>query len=266
MFKNSSILECWTTLSALSSLTKKIRLGTMASCNSFRNPALLAKMAATVDVISNGRLELAIGAGAQESEHVAYGLSFPNPRVRIDRLREAIEIIKKMWSEEKASYSGKYYQIQEAVCMPKPLQNPHPPITIAGGGEKLTLKVTAKHADRYDWGHLPSIAVYKRKLAVLKDYCQAISRDFQGIEKSCWPSGQVFFHPEKIGTGKRPLPQKSRKTLADESIFIGTPQEFMRLIQQYEDLGVTFFMLFFGDLPSVNGLKLFAETIIKEIK
>jgi len=258
MYKNSSILECWTTLSALSSITNRIRLGTMASCNSFRNPALLAKMASTVDVISNGRLELAIGAGAQEPEHTAYGIPFPSPKSRIDRMDEAVEVIKKMWTEEKANYSGKYYHIQEAVCEPKPRQKPRPPITIAGGGEKLTLKVTAKHADRYDWGYLPSPAVFKQKLAVLQDYCQAIDRDSQEIEKSCWPAGQIFIHHEE---NERKLTNVLPET--ETASFTGTPQELMGLIKQYQDLGVTFFMLFFGDLPNVECLRLFADAFIR---
>jgi F420-dependent oxidoreductase-like protein len=259
MYKNSSILECWTTLSALSSITNRIRLGTMASCNSFRNPALLAKMASTVDVISNGRLELAIGAGAQEPEHTAYGIPFPSPKDRIDRMDEAVEVIKKMWTEEKASYSGKYYQIKEAVCEPKPQQKPHPPITIAGGGKKLTLKVTAKHADRYDWGYLPSPAVFKHKLSVLQDYCRAINRDFQEIEKSCWPAGQIFIHREE---NERKLTNMLPET--EMASFTGTPQELMGLIKQYQDSGVTFFMLFFGDLPNVDSLRLFANAFIKK--
>ena len=260
MYKNSSILECWTTLSALSSITNRIRLGTMASCNSFRNPALLAKMASTNDVISNGRLELAIGAGAQEPEHIAYGMPFPRPKDRIDRMNEAVEVIKKMWTEEKASYSGKYYHMREAVCEPKPRQKPHPPITIAGGGEKLTLKVTAKHADRYDWGYLPSQSVFKHKLAVLQDFCQAVNKDFQEIEKSCWPAGQIFIHQEE--NERKPTNVLSETETAS---FTGTPQELMGLIKQYQDWGVTFFMLFFGDLPNVDSLRLFADAFIRKI-
>jgi len=259
MYRNSSILECWTTLSALSSITSRIRLGTMVSCNSFRNPALLAKMASTVDVLSNGRLELGIGAGAQELEHISYGIPFPSTRDRIDRMDEAVEVIKKMWTEEKASYSGKYYHVQEAVCEPKPRQKPHPPITIAGGGEKLTLKVTAKHADRFDWGYLPSPAVFKHKLAVLQDYCRVINRDSQEIERSCWPAGQIFIHQEK--NRKKPtnlLPE------TETDSFTGTPQELMLLMKQYQELGVTFFMLFFGDLPKVDSLRLFADAFIKK--
>ena len=154
----------------------------MVTCNSFRNPALLAKMAATLDVVSNGRLELGIGAGVQKDEHVAYGMPFPAPRERIARLKESVEIIKKLWTEEKASYEGKYYRVDEAVCEPKPLQKPHPPITIGGSGEKLTLKVAAQHADRFDWGTLP-FEVYKHKLEVLGGHCKSVGRDVREIEK-----------------------------------------------------------------------------------
>ena len=192
MYNNWPILESWTTLSALSSLTSKIRLGTMVSCNQHRNPALLAKTAATLDVLSNGRLEFGIGAGVQEAEHIAYGFDFPKPRVRVERLGEALEVITRLWTKEKATYQGKHYSLKDAVCEPKPLQKPHPPITVGGSGEKYTLKVTAKYADRFDWGFLPTVDVYKRKLEVLESHCKAVGRDFGEIERSCWPGGQVL--------------------------------------------------------------------------
>ena len=192
MYNNWPILEPWTTLSALSSLTSKIRLGTMVSCNAHRNPALLAKTAATLDVLSNGRLEFGIGAGCQEAEHLAYGFGFPKPSVRIERLGEALEVITRLWTQEKANYQGKHYTLKDAVCEPKPLQKPHPPITVGGSGEKLTLKVTAKYADRFDWGSLPSVDDYKRKLEVLEEQCKVVGRDFGEIERSCWPGGQVL--------------------------------------------------------------------------
>jgi F420-dependent oxidoreductase-like protein len=269
MYKNSSILECWTTLSALSAVTHRIRLGTMVTCNTFRNPALLAKMAATVDVISGGRLEFAIGAGVQEDEHIAYGLSFPKPSVRIGRLGEAVEVIKKLWTEQKASYKGKYYSISEAVCEPKPLQKPHPPITIAGAGEKLTMRIAARHADRFDWGYLPSMAVYKHKLEILKRHCAEVGRNFEAIERSCWPGAQVFVASDRKAVEKKlALRKPADMSLEDfEKICLaGTPDECARAIRAYADLGVTFFMLFFGDLPSMDGLRLFAETVAETLK
>jgi F420-dependent oxidoreductase-like protein len=268
MFGKHPILESWTTLSALSSLTKKIRLGTMVLCNSFRNPALLAKMAATLDVISNGRLEFGIGAGVQKNEHMAYGIPFFNPNVRIDQMKEALKIINMMWSQEKANYKGKYYRIKEAGCEPKPLQKPHPPITIGGSGEKLTLKVTAQYADRFDWAYLP-LPLYKHKLAVLKNQCKTVGRDFQKIEKSCWPSGQIF-----IAQGRRELDEKlllkkpKNVTLKDfmKNNLVVTPDECLLRIRQYANLGATYFMLAFGDLPNLDGVRVFAETVAEAMK
>jgi F420-dependent oxidoreductase-like protein len=267
MFGKRPILECWTTLATLSSLTTRIRLGTMVLCSSFRNPALLAKMTATLDVISGGRLEFGIGAGVQKDEHIAYGIPFPEARIRIERMKEAVEIIKKMWTEEKASYKGKHYEINEAICEPKPLQKPHPPITIGGGGEKLTLKVTAQYADRYDFGYLPSLELYKHKLEVLENYCRAVGRDPQEIEKSCWPGGQVLIARDQKELGEKLLQRKPKRvTIGDfETLnLVGTPDNCLKKLQPYADLGVTHFMLFFGDLPSLDGLRLFAESVMKK--
>ena len=268
MLKEMPILECWTTLSALSSVTERIRLGTMVTCNSFRNPALLAKMAATVDNISNGRLELGIGAGVQKNEHNAYGFPFPSSKARIERMNEAVEIIKKMWTEEKASYNGKHYTIKNAVCEPKPVQKPHPPIIIGGGGEKLTLRVTAKHADRYDWGYLPSLELYKRKLKVLEKHCDTVGRSFNEIEKSCWPAGQIFIGENRKELEKRVLQLMPKGVILEDFMrtsFVGTPEDCIKQIRQYVNLGVTHFMLFFGDLPDLRGLRLFAENVVRKI-
>lgn len=269
MFGKQPILECWTTLSALSSITAKIRLGTMVICNSFRNPALLAKMAATLDVISNGRLELGIGSGVQKDEHAAYGIPFLKPRDRIDRMKESVEIIKKMWTEEKESYKGKFYSINEAVCEPKPVQKPHPPITIGGSGEKLTLKVAAQYADRYDWGYVPSLELYKHKVDVLERTCKAVGRDVHEIEKSCWLGGQMFIAQNRKELDEKVLQWKPKNISLEEFkkfSFIATPAECRQKIQQYASLGVTYFMLFFGDLPNVSGVRLFAETVVKAMK
>jgi alkanesulfonate monooxygenase SsuD/methylene tetrahydromethanopterin reductase-like flavin-dependent oxidoreductase (luciferase family) len=265
MYNDWPILESWTTLSALASLTSKIRLGTMVSCSAHRNPALLAKMAATLDVLSNGRLELGIGAGTQETEHIAYGFGFPPPSVRIERLSEALEVIRRLWMEEKANYQGNHYTLKNAVCEPKPLQEPRPPITVGGSGELLMRKVTAPYADRYDWGFLPSIEVYKRKLMVLENQCKVIGRNFMEIEKSCWPGGQVL-----IAQNQRELSEKiSQRKPANVSLedfkkttLAGTPDECRERLQVYMDLGVTYFMLFFADLPRIDGLRLFAESVI----
>jgi len=266
MLNTMPILECWTTLSALSKATERIRLGTMVTCNSFRTPALLAKMAATLDNISDGRLELGVGAGVQKSEHNAYGFSFPSSKARIERLNEAVAIIKKLWTEEKASYSGKHYRIIDAVCEPKPAQKPHPPIIVGGGGEKLTLRVTAQHADRYDWGYIPSIEQYMRKLNVLEKHCKAVGRRFDEIEKSCWPTGQIFIGADIDEMVSQWVPKGVSLEDFMQTSFVGTPEDCIKLLQPYASLGVTQFMLFFGDLPSLDGLKLFAEKVVQKMR
>lgn len=264
MFRKQPILECWTTLAALSSITSKIRLGTMVTCNSFRNPALLAKMAATLDVISNGRLELGIGAGVQKDEHVAYGLPFPSPCDRIAAMKEAVEIVKKLWTEEKASYEGKYYRVNEALCEPKPLQKPHPPITIGGSGEKLTLKVAAQHADRCDVGYVPSLELYQHKMDLLESHCKTVGRNCHEIERSCWLGGQIFMIQDQKQLDEKVLQWKPKNTSVEDfkkHSFIATPEEFRLKIQQYENVGATHFMLFFGSLPDMSSLRLFAEEV-----
>ena len=265
MYNDWPILESWTTLSALSSLTSKVRLGTMVACSTHRNPALLAKMAATVDVISGGRLELGIGAGVQENEHTAYGFGFPKHNVRVAILGEALEVIKQLWTEKKANYQGKHCTLKDAACEPKPLQKPHPPITVGGSSELLMQKVTAPCADRFDWGLLP-IEVYKRKLEVLENQCEAIGRDFSEIERSCWPSGQIL-----ITENKRELDEKITQlkpvNLSLESFrkttLAGTADECFDQIEVYRDLGVTFFMLYFADFPKLDSIRLFAREIAK---
>ncbi len=268
MYNNWPILEPWVTLSALSALTRKIRLGTMVTCNAHRDPALLAKTAATLDVLSNGRLEFGVGAGCQEAEHLAYGYGFPKASVRIEGLGEALEVITRLWTQERANYQGKRYILRDAVCEPKPLQKPHPPITLGGGGEKLTMKITAKYADRFDWGSLSSVEYYKRKLGLLQEQCKVVGRDFGEIERSCWPGGQVLIaHNQKELEEMISLRKPSSLPMDEfrKGNLIGTPHECRRQLQVYVDLGVTYFMLYFADLPSTNGLKLFSEEVVKKV-
>ena len=266
MYGDWPILESWTTLSALSALTSRVRLGTMVSCTAHRNPALLAKAAATFDVVSGGRLEFGVGAGIGEAEHAAYGFDFPKPNVRVELLRESLEVIKRLWTEDRASFEGKHYRLVDAVCLPKPLQKPHPPITVGGSGDLLLRKATAPYADRLDFGFLPSLELYRRKLGVLGNACKAVGRDFGEIEKSCWPGGQVV-----IAQTEKELQEKIAKKnvlgLSQEEFkqvnLAGTPVQIREQLRVYVDLGVTCFMLYFADLPGTEGLRLFAESVMK---
>jgi alkanesulfonate monooxygenase SsuD/methylene tetrahydromethanopterin reductase-like flavin-dependent oxidoreductase (luciferase family) len=263
MYNDWPILESWTALSALSSLTSRIRLGTMVTCSIHRNPALLAKVAATLDVISGGRLELGIGAGIQKQEHTAYGFDFPDLSGRVERLVEALEVIRRLWTDEKANYQGKHHKLKDAVCEPKPLQRPRPPFIVGGRSDLLIQKVTASYADRFDWGLL-GIKGYKRKLAVLENQCKAIGRDFAAIERSCWPSGQILIALDKRELSEKITKFKPANVSLEEfrkTTLVGTPDECVEKLQVYRDLGVTCFMLCFADFPKLDCLRLFAQEV-----
>lgn len=176
-------LEGWTLLSAYAALTKRLRIGLMVTGNTYRHPAVLANMAATVDVISHGRLDFGIGAGWNELEHSSYGIPLYSTGERIRRMGEACEVIRRMWTETAPDFEGKYYQIHAARCEPKPVQQPYPPFVIGGGGEQLTLRYVAQYADIWNFAGGP-IDMFKHKSAVLAQHCTAIGRDPQAIELS----------------------------------------------------------------------------------
>jgi F420-dependent oxidoreductase-like protein len=175
-------LECWTALAALAGLTTRLRVGTIVSGNTYRHPALLAKMAANVDIISRGRLICGIGAGWQENEHRAYGMDFYTTRERLARLDEACHVLKALWTEAKADYKGRYYQLDAAPLMPKPVQKPYPELMIGGGGEKVTLRIAARHADHWNvWGG-PATLTHKGR--ILDQHCATEGRDPKTILRS----------------------------------------------------------------------------------
>lgn len=169
-------LEGWTVLAAFAALTERLRLGLMVTGNTYRHPAVLAKIAATVDVISNGRLDFGIGAGWNEYEHESMGIPLYKPGERIRRLDEACEIIKRLFTEPTVDFDGRYYQLKDARSEPKPVQQPYPPFVIGGGGEQLTLRVVAKYADIWNYTG-SSVEEFAHKVEVLRGHCEAIGRD-----------------------------------------------------------------------------------------
>ena len=176
-------MEGWTVLSALAAVTSKLRLATLVSSVAYRNPALLAKMAATVDVISRGRVTFGIGGGWNEMEYRQYGWEFPEqPAVRIRQMEEAIRIALAMWQEPRATFHGRYFHIDAAILEPKPVQKPHPPVMIGGGGEQLTLRVVARLGDACNLFGPPEMVAHK--LAVLRRHCETEGRDYANIEKT----------------------------------------------------------------------------------
>ena len=175
--------ECWTITAGLSRDTKTIKIGQMVTCNGYRNPALLAKIASTVDVMSNGRLLCGLGAGWYEHEWRAYGYGFPDVPERMRAFREAVEIVVRMWTEEKPVFKGKHYTIDGAINQPKGVQKPHIPLWLGGGGEKVTLKLVAKWAQGCNVGG-GNADVVRQKLEVLRQHCEEQGRDYNEITKS----------------------------------------------------------------------------------
>lgn len=182
-----SCLEGWTALAALAMATRNVRLGVMVTGNTYRHPAVLAKMATTVDIISGGRLILGIGAGWFELEHREYGMPFHTTGGRLRRLDEALDLIKLLWTQERASFKGRYYSLQDASFSPKPLQKPHPPILVGATGENIALGIVARHAQM--WNSFGTPDVFRHKIARLEDHCERIGRDPATIEKSVLLTG-----------------------------------------------------------------------------
>jgi len=247
-------LECLTTISYLSGIFKKLNFGSNVMCNSFRNPALVAKMGATLDFLTGGRFILGIGAGWMEEEYIQYGYDFPPPAVRIKQLEESVQIIKSMWVKDGVTFEGKYFTVKNVHCNPKPV--PPPPIMIGGGGENLTIKVVARYAD---WWNLPwaDLSTYKHKLDVLKHYCSRLDRDSGEIVKTLL--GAVVI----ADTDKKALKIAEENHLEDRAHFAGTLETVKAKIRAFIDAGVEHFILTF--LPSgLDSPRLFAEEVIPE--
>ena len=174
--------ECWTLMSALSQKTNKLRLGQMCTCNSYRNPAYLTKVATNIDVMSGGRLEYAIGAGWYDHEYKAYGYDYPTAGIRLKMLEESLIIYKLMTTEENPVFEGEFYKIYGAINQPKPLQKPYPPLWVCGGGEKVTLKLLAKYGDYGNWD--VDVDGFINKSNILQDHCDKQNREYSEIGRT----------------------------------------------------------------------------------
>ena len=250
-------LEGFTTIAYLSGVFRRLMFGNIVLCNSYRNPPLLAKMGATLQALTDGRFILGIGAGWKEDEYIAYGYKFPEPKVRIRQLEEGVQIIRKMWTEDEATFNGRYFQAKGAICIPKP--RPVPPIMIGGGGEKLTLKVVARHAD---WWNLPNVSpgAFRHKSEVLEKHCSRIGRDPNEIVKSLANIVAIAETRKKARTlaSRSPFINMER----EENYIIGEPDEIIGKLSEYTDLGIEHFILRFVDFPKTDGARLFAEKVI----
>ena len=258
-----AVFESWTVLAALSQLTTRVRLGQMVACNGYRSPALVAKMAATVDVMSGGRLEWGIGAGWYAGEFAGYGYEFPEPKVRIGMLEESVQIVRSLWTEAETTFDGRYYNLQAGQCYPKPLQQPHPPIWIGGGGEQLTLRVVARYADRANFGGNPD--EWAHKAEVLKGHCKAVGRDYDEIAKTWNPEVLIREDEAELRAVARPTGGQSfeRWQLGN---MVGTPDQVAEKIDTYVAMGCTGFVPWCSDYPSDESLRLLGEKVIPQLR
>jgi F420-dependent oxidoreductase-like protein len=229
------MLEGWSVLNALARETSRVRLGTLVTGVTYRNPAMLAKIATTLDVISGGRAIFGIGAAWNETEHIGYGYEFPPVKERMDRLEEALTIATAMFREDRASFEGHYYRIDQALDNPKPIQPHGPPILVGGGGEQRTLKIAARFADMTHWFPL-GMEVLQHKTEVLARHCEAIGRDPATIERTM--ATPVLVAPDEAAAEamRDRLPPERRAHVKG-----GTPEQAADGLRPYLDAGFTGF-------------------------
>jgi F420-dependent oxidoreductase-like protein len=255
------MLESWTTISALAGMTTRIKLGTLVSGIVYRHPSILAKIGSTLDVLSKGRLFMGIGAAWNQEESFAYGIPFPSTMERLLRLEEVIQILRKMWTQSTTTFNGRYYQIKDAYCNPHPLQKPHPPIMVGGGGERNTLKIVAKYADACNL--FGSIETIRRKLKILNEHCKSVRRDYDSILKT--KLGIVLIDNDhealtkKVNEMFRGMPKEQIR----EFVIYGTEEDVLREIKSLEDAGIQYFIVDLDPSRELEQLELFANKIMK---
>lgn len=255
------ILDCWTGLAALAECTERVRLGTLVAAAGFRPPSVLAKMTSTLDVISDGRLVVGLGAGWCDWEHRAYGLPFPPIGERMERLEETIQILRAMWTQERASFSGRHYTIEGAVCGPKPVQQPHPPILIGGSGAKVTLRLAAQYAGVHNLG-AGDPAECEKVLATLRGHCERLGTDYDAIEKSRLTP--ILFADSAADAQRRAdalCPEDETPEGFRARTLMGTPESVAEQLRAFVDAGVETFMVSFWDVDEMTPL----EVLMREV-
>ena len=257
------ILEGWTIISMLAAITTKIKLGTLVTGIIYRYPSVLAKVAATLDVLSKGRLFMGVGAGWNEQESLAYGISFPSNQERMLMLEEAIQIIRKMWTEEPyASFEGKYYQIHNAYCNPKPVQKPSPPVLVGGNGERKTLKIVAKYADACNL--FGSSETIKKKLDVLKEHCKSVGRDYDSILKTKLAAIIVDDNSDMVKNRVRETFRGIPEEQIKEFVIYGTPEDVSRQIETLEEVGIQYLIVDLEPSRELEALNIFANKVMNK--
>ena len=250
-------VECWTTLTFLASRYPDRIWGSIVLCQSYRNPALLAKMVANLCAFLPGKIVFGVGAGWKEDEYQAYDWNFPRASVRIQQLADTVQIAKRLWTADNVSFEGDHYAVRNAFLSPKP--EPLPPIMIGGAGEKLLLRVVARHADWWNTSN-GTPELYAHKLNVLRHHCEVEGTDFNRIKKT-WTS-------EAVALGRT---EADARSIADASPFnredaiIGASGQVADRLNAWAELGVTHFILRFMDFPKTDGIQRFINDVIPKL-
>jgi F420-dependent oxidoreductase-like protein len=260
-----AVFECWTSMAALARDTSTIRLGQMVTCNGYRSPSLLTKMASCVDVMSRGRLILGIGAGWYQDEYEAYGYEYPETPERLRMLREALQVIKAMWTQDEATFEGAYYHLRRAMNEPKPVQKPHPPIWIGGGGEKVTLKLVAQYGDACNFNL--DVEGVRHKLDVLRAHCETLGRDYSSVLKT------IEFYTI-LGDRReidRVVKDTARRTGQDEAFirswypWHGDAERIAQLIGEYVGAGIEYVIVNVPNAFEGGVISRFAEEVFPRV-
>ncbi len=277
--------EAWSLMAAFGAATSRIRLGQMCTCMAYRNPAYLAKVAATVDVISGGRVEMGIGAGWYEHEWRAYGYGFPGAGERLGRLRDGVNIFRDMWMTGRSSYSGKHYTVDGAICRPRPLQGTSVPgspsngipMWIAGGGEKVTLKIAAEFADYTNFDGSPE--GFTAKSEILAGHCAQVGRDFDAITRSANYNVVIGETERDVADRFSWMEDHYRRAGVPEDVLqnqltsmrsqpaVGTPEQIVETLQGLEKAGMSYAITYFAEAAyDMSGVKLFESEVIPELR
>jgi alkanesulfonate monooxygenase SsuD/methylene tetrahydromethanopterin reductase-like flavin-dependent oxidoreductase (luciferase family) len=253
MYDDADINEAWVVLSYAAALAPELQIGHLVLCNSYRPPALVAKMAASLQALSGGRFVLGYGAGWKQDEYLAYGYDFPDAATRIAMMEEGLQLIKALWRDERATFHGRHYRIENARCEPRP--EPVPPIMIGGDGEQLTLRAVARHADWWNcYSQAPEVA--RRKIEALKQHCAQEGRDFNSIRKS-W-SGPVIIDQDHQAALRRAGDRLQRP----KPPIAGDASAVVERLQELVELGFDLFQVEFDQFPDTSDMELFASAVM----
>jgi F420-dependent oxidoreductase-like protein len=261
--------EAFTMLAALSQVTERAGLGQLVTCSSYRNAGLLAKEAAGIDVFSGGRLILGLGAGWYSREYEAYGYEYLPDRERLAVLEETITVIPRLWSEETVTFAGKHLSFDGAYCDPKPLQRPRPPVWVGGGGERVTLRIAAEHADATNWQ--VGLEGFVHKSEILAGHCRDLGRDFDTIVRTHGPDCRLFESEADLAAwldapgGGQLWGRGNHEDYVRDNL-VGTAEQVTEKVQAFVDAGCREFVLWFRDFPASDSLERFAAEVIPNVQ